>query len=187
METGERQARLIYALIVAGKSAKFADRKTRDLLTPRKKGELPFNLLKRLKEEGRLTERLVTVKTGNYYKLTTAFEYLAKNWKSISLETCSPQDLEKIPGVGPKTSRFFIMWTRPEEKYAALDTHVLRWLRAQGYLAPFSTPTTTKSYAKWEEIFLKEAVKRKMKPSELDAQIWEEGSRTTMANQVNGS
>lgn len=184
MELAELQARLIYALIVAGKSATFADKKTRELLKYAKKKELPFEMLARLAEGNLLGHALTTAKTGNYYKLNAAFRDIARMRCQLDLDACGPEELERISGVGPKTSRFFIMWTRGKGNYAALDTHVLRWLRAQGYLAPWATPTTFKSYAKWEKVFLGEAAKRNMEPAKLDAQIWEEGSRQAMSGKV---
>jgi thermostable 8-oxoguanine DNA glycosylase len=82
----------------------------------------------------------------------------------------------KIHGIGPKTSRFFILWTRPHERYAALDVHILRWLRGLGHNAPRSTPNGRK-YGELEKIFLSEADKRGLSPGELDAQVWEAGRR----------
>jgi thermostable 8-oxoguanine DNA glycosylase len=176
--TQERQwqveASLLYSLIVAGKSAKFADAKTALLLAYCLKNEMPFEMLRRKSFDHTLNEALRTIKAGNYTKLTKAFEEIA--WKELYLETCTPQQLEEIHGIGPKTSRFFIMWIRPNEKYAALDVHVLRWLRSIGVKAPKSTPNG-KKYAELEQIFLTEAAKRSKTPRELDLEIWEAGMR----------
>jgi len=181
-QKSELQAKLIYALIVAGKSAKFADEKTRALLGHRRCDELPFDTILRLRMEGRLWDVLKAARTGNYRKMERALQYLSDS--DLELTTCTPQQLEFIPGVGPKTSRFFILWTRPDAECAALDVHILRWLRTLGYLAPFATPQDSETYGRWERVFLKEAQERGMKPAKLDAQVWEAGARRTMPQQI---
>lgn len=168
----ELQARLIYALVVAGKSAKFAEKVVRRLFSFR---ELPFDTIKDWVQWGMLGSYLLEAKTGNYLKLTKALSYIAEH--NINLRTCSAEDLELIPGVGPKTSRFFILWTREEANYAALDVHILRWLREQGYLnIPKATPSWSR-YQQIEQLFLEEARKKGMTPRELDKQIWMAGSQ----------
>ena len=82
-----------------------------------------------------------------------------------------PEELEEIHGIGPKTSRFFIMWTRPGANYAALDTHILKWLALRGHKVPKSTPSG-KKYKEIEKIFLREAAELGMSPQELDTIIW---------------
>jgi hypothetical protein len=182
LQKSELQAKLIYALIVAGKSAKFADEKTRALLGHRRCDELPFDMLDRLNREMKLWDVLQKVRTGNYRKLERAFQYLDNS--DLDLAACTPQQLEFIPGVGPKTSRFFILWTRPDAECAALDVHILRWLRTLGYLAPFATPQDGETYGRWERVFLREAQERGMKPAKLDAQVWEAGAKRTMPQQI---
>jgi hypothetical protein len=170
----ECEAKLIYSVIVAGKSATFADAKTKWLLEFKQNDEMPFDILRRLISEGRLRVVLQEIRTGNYTKLDTCFTMLAKT--PIDFEHCTPADLEKIHGIGPKTSRFFIMWIRPDAKFAALDVHVLRWLNSMGVKAPRSTPAGGAVYARLEQAFLAEAERRGLTPRQLDLQIWEAGS-----------
>jgi len=169
----ECEAKLIYSVIVAGKSAKFADEKTKWLLSFKEGDESPFDILRRLVTECRLKVVLQEIRAGNYTKLEKCFTTLVKT--PIDFEVCTPADLERIHGIGPKTSRFFIMWIRPTAKYAALDVHVLRWLNSIGVKAPRSTPSGS-TYARLEQIFLAEAAKRGKTPRELDLEIWEAGS-----------
>ena len=153
----ELQARAIYSLIVAGKSAKFG---------------MPFDIIRRLsKEKGSLRFWLEMARTGNYRKLTKALPALAES--GVNLRTCGPEELERLHGWGPKSARFFIIWTRPESRYAALDVHVLRWMRKRGYDAPKSTPQNPKKYARLEKALLEEADRRGMTPRELDSMIWD--------------
>jgi thermostable 8-oxoguanine DNA glycosylase len=179
----ERQARLIYSIIVAGKSANFADAATRKLLG--NSDVLPFNQVKSwITEESqggrKLADKLREARVGNYTKIEGALRGIIEAVsRGFDLTVCTPQELETIHGIGPKTSRFFIMWTRPEEEFAALDVHVLRWLREQGYDAPKATPSSKKKYSELERAFVAEAHKRGMTARELDEQIWVAGAGRT--------
>lgn len=186
-EIHEAQAKLLYGLIVAGKSANFADRALKAFLESGRitfRGDanyrvLPFRLLNELSSQ-EIDRCLRKARTGNYGKLSRAFDQIGVKRHSLDMFTVRPADLELIHGVGPKTSRFVIMWIRPEEKYAALDVHVLRWLREKrGYAAPRSTPQSPALYAAWEIVFLQEANTLKLTPRELDLEIWEAGAGRT--------
>lgn len=170
LDNEELEARLIYSIIVAGKSAKFAEGVMQRLGL----WQDPFQIIRSWIEKGLLCEELRAARSGNYGKIAQALREIAVS--SIDLRTCTPEQLEKVHGIGPKTSRFFILWTRPNERYATLDVHVLRWLRGLGYDAPKATPTGEK-YRKLEQAFLKEADNRNLTPRELDSQIWETGSK----------
>lgn len=171
----ELQLRLLFSVIVAGKSAEFArgvvDRLFAGFLT---QGPLPFDVVRWHIEAGELSNWLRQCRSGNYRKLMLAFPAIVN--ANLDLRTCKPEDMEKLHGIGPKTSRFFIIWTRPSARYAALDVHVLRWLRNHGHDAPKSTPASPKQYRRLEQIFLNEADSRSLSPRELDARIWEAGS-----------
>ncbi len=58
-----------------------------------------------------------------------------------------------------------------------LDTHLLKWLRAQGYDAPKSTPPAGPKYAALEEAFVREAHLRNVSVRELDTQVWKQYAR----------
>lgn len=171
----ELQWRLIYSVIIAGKNANFAQAKTHALLCLRRRDELPFQYLARLRSRNRLGQHIADCRIGNYTKFGQAILDLLDS--NIDLTTCTPGDLEKIHGIGPKTSRFFIMWTRPDARHAALDVHILRWMRENGYPhAPKATPGTAKLYAELEAAFIAEAEKRGKTPRELDLEIWAAGN-----------
>lgn len=190
-EIYETQAKLLYGLIVAGKSATFADRVLKDFLARakaliRKEGHgnsnklPPFGILANL-SDWNLNAILFESKSGNYGKLFRAFREIANQQFTLDLFTCKPSDLEKIHGVGPKTSRFVIMWIRPEEIHAALDVHVLRWMREKMNLAdaPHSTPSDPAKYSYWENMFVSIAADMGKTPRELDIEIWEAGAKRT--------
>jgi len=157
---------LLFCVTVAGKTAKHIAIVLDRFL---KRVKSPFAYIRKLAREGRLEEKLRECKTGNYKKLAHAFSELANS--DLDLRTCTTEDLEEIKGIGPKTSRYFILHSRRNQQIACIDTHILRWLRDQGYDAPKATPTL-KKYKELEQIFIKEAKKRRVSIAKLDLDIW---------------
>lgn len=169
----ELEGRLIYAVIVAGKSADFADAACKRLWESVPAFMSPKQYAIYLLEKDGIRDWVMGAKTGNYCKIIKFFEDWLKS--GVNLRTCTPDDLESLHGVGPKTSRFFVTWTRPEARYAVLDRHILRWLDQFYHDVPKNTPNG-KTYLKWETVFLEEAMNRHLQPRELDYQIWSAGA-----------
>lgn len=168
----EAQYRLLYTAIVAGKSANFARGAMQRFMGDA--GTLaPYDYLQRLDKKGLLGVKLKEARTGSYTRLTRCFRQIAS--ARPNLLTAGPAELEAIHGIGPKSARFAIIWVRPKERFAALDTHVLKWLRFLGYDAPKATPSGEK-YARLERLFIAEADRRGFNPRLLDAMIWEHAS-----------
>ncbi len=159
---------LFYAIVVAGKTAAFATAATRRVIEA--VGDTPLFDWVRLRSEADVEQVMRQARTGNYGKIGRALRFLCE--AQIDLAVCGPADLEQVPGIGPKTSRFFILRQRPDSRYAALDVHVLRWMRDQGYDAPKSTPQG-KAYDRLEQQFLAEADARGLLPGQLDWLIWD--------------
>lgn len=92
-----------------------------------------------------LNDTMKTLGIGCYnQKAETLYDFISQD-PSIDLHTCTVEDLEKVKGIGPKTSRFFLMSSRPNVRYAALDTHLLKFLRDSGVKnVPKSTPSGKK-------------------------------------------
>lgn len=164
------EAWALFCIAVAGKSAKTTIRAINSFLSERLEDESPFAYVHRLACSGKLRSTLKVHRVGQYNKLVKAYCMLC-SFSVELLRNCHVDDLETIPGVGPKTSRFFVQSTRENTRYAVLDTHVLAWLREQGYDVPKSTPTK-KNYAKIEALYLQIADKLGLSPRDLDAQIW---------------
>jgi thermostable 8-oxoguanine DNA glycosylase len=82
-----------------------------------------------------------------------------------------------------KSARFFLLYSgRKDMRIAALDRHVLAWLRERGYKGvPKHTPASGSTYAKWEKVFLDEADKAGKKPAELDWEVWSSKARKQKA------
>lgn len=72
----------------------------------------------------------------------------------IDLRTCTIADLEDCYGISFKTSRFFLLYTREDQKVAALDTHVWKYVRSIWDDAPEKVPSSRKKYDEWSEKLL---------------------------------
>lgn len=106
MTLDERQRRLIYAILVAGKSAKFVNSVMERFALMQCLDELPFDTLRRWKKGDQLTLAAERMRCGNYKKTVKAWAQIVEEIDSLDLLTCTPQRLEEIHGIGPKTSRF---------------------------------------------------------------------------------
>ncbi len=175
MDTIELEWRLLYAIVVAGKSQSFADVAMRRFYPSC--DQTPFEQIRELDAAGTLDARIRSARMGNYNKLLLAFRSIANS--KLDLNTCSLAQLEEHHGIGYKTSRFFLLWTRPGVEFAALDTHVLKWLRFIGYEAPKATPSSSSQYEELEKLFLQEAKARGLPARILDAAIWDFCSKQT--------
>lgn len=128
----------------------------------------PFQLIRDLKTLDNITAYVKKHKFGCFNIKARGFHEIANS--NIDLRTCTVVELEKIHGVGPKTSRCFLIHTRKDARHAGLDTHILRFMRNVGLEAPMSTPTG-KKYKYWEEKFL-QLVPEGMTVAEYDLAIW---------------
>ena len=168
----------IFAVCVAGKkSQQTADKVNnhfRDTQTPTKQ-LTPFETIKSLVKIRVFGAYLQMAKVGQYKRIYKALRDLAES--GIDLKTCTVEDLEAIHGIGPKTSRFIIMHSRPKQRLATLDTHILRWMRDQGIETPKATPQSKKLYKELEQKFLTLCDKCAILPSQLDLKIWKQYSK----------
>ena len=168
----------VFAVCVAGKKAQQTADKVndnfRDVQTPTKQ-LTPFEAIKNLVDIKVFVAYLKMAKMGQYRRIYRALRDLAES--GIDLKTCSVEDLEAIHGIGPKTSRFIIMHSRPNQRLATLDTHILRWMRDQGIETPKATPQSKKLYKELEQKFLTLCDKCAILPSQLDLKIWKQYSK----------
>jgi thermostable 8-oxoguanine DNA glycosylase len=106
---------------------------------------------------------------GQYTRIARAMNEVVHKIKDPLNTTVA--ELETVKGIGPKTARMIMLYYKPETACVPLDTHVLKWLRAQGYKAPVTTPSG-KHYLELEQVFIAEAKKRRMSAKDLDTQVW---------------
>jgi thermostable 8-oxoguanine DNA glycosylase len=167
----------IFSVIVAGKNAEFATKATNALLGT--SALSPFDSIASAIESACLSGALRIARTGNYGKLVKAFVYITDAIRtgvwSDDPRTWGLDDLMSIPGVGPKTARWFLLLVEPTAEVAALDTHVLKFLRdcdLGGLVVPKSTPAWGPTYRDLEGAFVYRAKKLGMSCRDLDFFVW---------------
>ncbi len=163
----------LFCAVVAGKTAKTQARLLNRFLLSlpvanHPDNDSPFERLYKAEMAGMLLDKLKESRLGQFNRL----ERLMRESLSLDLQTCSVEDLEAIYGVGPKTARMFVMMSRPNQRYAALDTHVLKHLRSKGIEAPAVTPSGGATYRRLELEFLKLADESGMPVSDYDLMVW---------------
>jgi thermostable 8-oxoguanine DNA glycosylase len=164
---------LLFWVLAAGKNATTACRCLDNLLINiHNKFNInpyrPFECLGKF-EKSELADLLKSHGIGCYNnKSKTIYELVNSN---LDLQECSAEDLEKIYGIGMKTSRCFIIHSRKDASYAGLDVHILHFLKDLGYNVPNQTPIR-KQYLEIEKIFLDIVRKSDMSVAEYDLMIW---------------
>lgn len=166
----------LFSGVVAGKTASTQSRLLNEFLLDLEPGgdiDTPFTRIARAEAQGVLKDKLIKSRLGQFNRLYKQFVQSL----TLDLRTCTVEDLEKIHGCGPKTARMFIMMSRPNQRMAALDTHVLKHLRANGLTAPEITPQSKREYRRLEEEFLKLADASGMSVADYDLTVWKQYSK----------
>lgn len=159
---------MLFTICVAAKDAKQQARKLEQFLALLPPGETPFE---RIRAAGDIRPLLEQVRMGQYTRITKAFQALVNS--GVNLDSATVEELERTPGVGLKTSRFFVLHSRAGERVACLDTHILRYMREElGVPAPKSTPTSPARYHALEKLFLAHCDDLGREPADLDLDIW---------------
>jgi hypothetical protein len=174
---------ILFGICVAGKRADQTEAKLdaflADMPVPRASGNqsvplfsTPFARVRYLMSEGKLLQRLRKHRLGKYSLLRRAFPAAV----DLDLDALWVESLEQVPGIGPKTARMIVLYSRPDASVVPLDTHVLKWLRSQGYDAPKATPTGRR-YLELEKAFVDEARRREKTVRQLDTEVWQQYAR----------
>lgn len=106
---------------------------------------------------------------GQYNRLAG---FMLDSLELPNLRKATLNDLMRVRGVGPKTARMFLMFTRPDQQYAALDTHLLKHLKAHGHKVPKATPAEGPTYRRLEAAFLDMVKQSGMTVAEYDLKVW---------------
>lgn len=159
---------LIFWICVAGKTAATIA-KAVDKLLNELEGDTPFKKIKQFGQEN-LPDRLKECGIGCYTLKAKSIWTLINT--DIDLRTCTLEDLEKIPGIGRKTSRGFVMHSRPDSNCACLDVHILKFLRDKGHDVPNSTPGSKKLYEGLEKLFIEYAKEANKPVADFDLEVW---------------
>lgn len=168
------QAFWLFCILVAGKTAYIQAQKLARFLKPAEIVEIsPFKYIS-LREHKFLDEDIRAEGLGQYKRIHRAFTESV----NLDLETCTLEDLESIYGVGPKTARFFLLHSRPNQRYAVLDTHILKWIKDVFDIpVPKATPSSVTRYRELENYFLSWCDDHEIEPANADLYIWNNLSR----------
>ena len=180
----ELECFLLFCIVVAGKTAYIQARKLDEFLTSINKRLMmpehvnPFQSLKSAEQHGILMEEILKAKLGQYKKIYNGFKYITEH--EYDLTRMTPDLLECIPGVGMKTSRFFLLHSDKNYKdiIAILDTHILKFIKENiDDRAPKSTPTIRVTYKYWEDVFLYWCECNNKNVADFDLEVWKSYAR----------
>ncbi len=175
---------LLFCIVVAGKTAYIQARKLDEFLKSVNTRLMmpeninPFQTIKSAEQHGILFEEIKKAKLGQYKKIYSGFKYISE--KEYNLNKMTPEILEKIPGVGMKTSRFFLLHSDIfyTNKIAILDTHILKFIKENiDERAPKSTPVIPLTYRFWEDMFLRWCSDNNKDMAEFDLEVWKSYAR----------
>jgi len=160
---------LLFTILVAGKNALTTSRCLDNLLLDLDGISHPFLCLKKFSID-KLKALLVKFGFGCYNSKSKSIYQVVRS--GFNLRTCTVDDLEEIHGIGKKSSRMYLLHTRPNIEVAALDTHILKYMSDLGFDVPKATPSSSKQYKQIEHQFIQLAKKAKMNVCDFDLLIW---------------
>ena len=190
----QKEKFLLFCVLCAGKSSDVMAEKLEQLLEPVNSSgprfELkatPLDYLVNLLRNGRLREVLEKHKIGKYKLLTdfvAFFEPLVMHYKKQEVTEWDRDELVLAPGISYKTASLYRMHCFGD-KIACLDTHVLRWLRVQGFKGvPKASPSNWDIYRHWENVFLGECYKREVEPNHFDLDLWKQATKKSQSARI---
>ena len=182
---GELQLFLLFCIVVAGKTAYIQAEKLEQflysvnerLMMP--KFVLPFQTIKSAEQHGILMQEIQKAKLGQYRKIYAGFKFISEY--KFDLRKTTTEQLEVIPGVGMKSSRFFLLHSdlNYQNNIAILDTHILKFIKENiDDRAPKSTPTIRVTYKYWEDVFLYWCELNNKNIADFDLEVWKTYART---------
>ena len=181
----ELEETILWALLVAGKNALVTSRLLDAFLRDYSHiADTPFEIFNRF-ELDRLPQLSVALKDygfGCYNLKAKGIHQLVR--ANLNLRTCTVDDLEKIRGIGMKTSRMFILHTRKDAMCIPLDVHILHYLRDLGYDVPKTTPGSKKKYLIIEKLAIQLACKEGKSCANWDLDIWNKYRSRNVLRQI---
>ena len=175
----ELQEFILFCINVAGKKSSIESPKLEVFIERAKnitKETSPFNCIKKLIKLGRLNEIMHWAKLSPYAQRYNSYVAVSK---IKDLQSVTLNRLLQVPGIGLKTARFFLSHSREDFDEPMLDTHILHFLRDQGYTdAPKSTPSNENTYYYFANIFKNIARQLGKSVTDLDLEIWKQYSKT---------
>lgn len=176
----ELQEFLLFCINVAGKKSSIEAPKLEVFIQRAKditKETSPFNCIKKLIQLGRLQEIMHWAKLSPYKQRYNSYVDVVKLG---DLQKVTLNRLLQVAGIGLKTARFFLSHSREDFDEPMLDTHILQFLRDNGYRhAPKSTPSNVGVYNYYANIFKMFARVSGKSVTDLDLEIWKQYSKTS--------
>lgn len=166
----ELQEFWLFCCAAAGKTATTQARLLDKMLTTYS-GDTPFEKIAILVNNNQLLQALKDSGLGQYNKLARCFSESI----SLNLSQATVAEFEAIYGVGSKTARFFLLYTRKDQRLAVLDTHMLKYLNSRGVVVPKASPSG-KKYLELETKFLEFADASGMSIPDFDLALWKQYS-----------
>lgn len=187
----QKEKFLLFCVLCAGKSSDVMAEKLEQLLEPVNstgpRFELkatPLDYLVNLLRNGRLREVLEKHKIGKYKLLTDFVEFLKPLVMHYKVTEMDRDGLVLAPGISYKTASLYRMHCFGD-KIACLDTHVLRWLRNEGFKGvPKASPSNWDIYRHWENVFLGECYKREVEPNHFDLDLWKQATKKSQSARI---
>jgi thermostable 8-oxoguanine DNA glycosylase len=174
---------LLFCIMVAGKNAKQTAKKLDEFLFGTLGIISPFNWVLSMVDIGKVSENfplecaMKRHKLGQYKRLEKAFTGILQ-FKN-RLKEVSVEELESVHGISSKTSRFFLLHSRPNQRIVVLDTHLLAHMREDlGIVAPKATPDR-KKYLELEQKLLEVIDESGKTFAEYDLYVWKSRSQKT--------
>jgi thermostable 8-oxoguanine DNA glycosylase len=181
----ELQLFLLFCIVVAGKTAYIQSEKLEQFLCSVNERLMmpvfvsPFQTIKSADQHGILMEEIQKAKLGQYRKIYAGFKFISEY--KLDLKKTTTEQLEIIPGVGMKSSRFFLLHSNYfyKDKIAILDTHILKFIKENiDDRSPKSTPTIRVTYKYWEDVFLHWCEINNKNVADFDLEVWKSYART---------
>lgn len=175
---------LLFCIVVAGKTAYIQAQKLNDFLKSVNERLMmpehvsPFQSIISAQQHGILLQEIQKAKLGQYKKIYSAFKHISEY--KYDLKNVTPEILESIPGIGMKSSRFFLLHSNENYKnsIAILDTHILKFIKENiDDKAPKSTPTIRLTYKYWEDLFLYWCQCNNKNVADFDLEVWKSYAR----------
>lgn len=176
---------ILFGLLVAGKNALTTSRLLDKFLREYSHiGDSPFEILSHFNLD-QIPKLSVVLKDYGFGCYTIKAKGVCNLVRSnINLRTCGVDDLEKIYGIGKKTSRLFILHTRQDASCIPLDVHILHHLRDVGYDVPKSTPASKKKYLAIEKLCIQLARRENKSCADWDLSVWRKYSGNELKNAI---
>ena len=146
-------------------------------------GMSPFGCIGALCDEKCLGSFLELHSLGQYSRISKALRQLTRTRGGLHvIDRVTVDELIKYDGIGPKTARFFILHSFPNQKLAVLDTHILRHIseyvelslqhRVGKFNVPRTTPQAENEYKFWEIFWLGLCKANGKDPALYDLEVW---------------